>query len=88
MVAAGTGRDSARGGGEVIALERGITVYPARSEAGRRLCDRFAAPVIGAVTCQDIKTAHAQVIVNAAPTAGEGDRVDPDGVFRTSHGRD
>jgi hypothetical protein len=31
--------------------------------------------VIGAVTCQDIKTPHTQAIVNAAPTAGEGDRV-------------
>jgi hypothetical protein len=41
----------------------------------RRLCERFAAPVIGAVTCQDITVSHAQKIVNAAPTAGEGDRV-------------
>jgi integrase len=41
----------------------------------RRLCERFAAPVIGAVTCQDIKASHMQAIVNAAPTAGEGDRV-------------
>jgi hypothetical protein len=41
----------------------------------RRLCDRFAAPVIGAVTCKDITTSHTQKIVNAAPTPGEGDRV-------------
>jgi integrase len=41
----------------------------------RRLCERFAAPVIGAVTCQDITTEHMQRIVNAAPTPGEGDRV-------------
>jgi hypothetical protein len=41
----------------------------------RRLCERFAAPIIDAVTCQDIKTEHMQQIVNAAPTAGEGDRV-------------
>ena len=41
----------------------------------RRLCERFAVPVIGAVTCQDIKAGHMQKIVNAAPTAGEGDRV-------------
>ena len=40
-----------------------------------RLCERFAAPVIAAVTCEDIKTSHMQAIVNAAPTAGEGDRV-------------
>ena len=37
----------------------------------RRLCERFAAPVIGAVTCQDIKTSHTQQIVNAAPTASD-----------------
>ena len=37
--------------------------------------ERFAAPVIGTVTCQDIKTSHTQQIVNAAPTAGEGGRV-------------
>jgi integrase len=41
----------------------------------RRLCERFAAPVIDAVTCQDIKTSHMQKIVNAASTPGEGDRV-------------
>jgi hypothetical protein len=41
----------------------------------RSLCQRFAVPVIGAVACQDITVSHAQKIVNAAPTAGEGDRV-------------
>jgi hypothetical protein len=41
----------------------------------RSLCQRFAAPVIGAVACQEITVTHAQKIVNAAPTAGEGDRV-------------
>ena len=45
------------------------------ADSQRRLCERFAAPVIGAVTCQDITVSHAQKIVNAAPTAGEGDRV-------------
>ena len=127
VIATGTGRESTRGGGEVIELECGITVYPARSESGRwravwyeagarqqceaateaklapklekiaerlradapnmrrpgadliahyldpdrlpvrdrwsrkhadtqwRLCERFAAPVIAAATCQDIK---------------------------------
>jgi hypothetical protein len=147
VLATGTGRAAARGGGEVIELEHGITVYPAREEPGRwravwyedgqrqqceaaseeklaarlekvterlaagapdmkrpgaaliahyldpdrlpvaerwsrkhahtqrRLCERFAAPVIGAVTCQDITAGHTQKIVNAAPTAGEGDRV-------------
>jgi len=37
----------------------------------RRLGERVAEPVIGMVTCQDIKTGHMQQIVNAAPTAGE-----------------
>lgn len=41
----------------------------------RRLCERFAAPVIGNVLCQDIKTWHMQQVVNAAPTAKEGARV-------------
>jgi integrase len=41
----------------------------------RRLCERFAVPVVGAVLCQDITTRHMQQIVNAAPTPGEGDRV-------------
>jgi integrase len=45
------------------------------SHTQRRLCQRFAAPVIAAVACQDIKTGHMQKVVNAAPTAGEGDRV-------------
>jgi integrase len=40
-----------------------------------RLCERFAAPVIGPVTCQDITVAHMQKVVNAAPTAGEGARL-------------
>jgi integrase len=147
VLASGTGRAATRGGSEVIELECGITVYPARSEGGRwravwhedgerqqceaateeklapklekvaerlqadapkmrrpgadliayylnpdrlpvqdrwsrrhadtqrRLCERFAAPVVAAVICQDIKTEHSQKIVNAAPTAGEGDRV-------------
>jgi hypothetical protein len=40
-----------------------------------RLCARFARPVIETVTCQDVKTAHMQKIVNAAPTPGEGVRL-------------
>src|SRR5579859_2823112 len=35
VLASGTGRESTRGGGEVIELDCGITVYPARSEGGR-----------------------------------------------------
>jgi integrase len=45
------------------------------ADTQRRLCGRFAAPVIDTVTCQDIKTSHTQEIVNAAPTPGEGSRV-------------
>jgi integrase len=45
------------------------------ADTQRRLCSRFAVPVIEAVTCQDIRASHTQAIVNAAPTAGEGDRV-------------
>jgi integrase len=45
------------------------------ADTQRRLCQRFAAPVIDPVTCQDIKTRHTQAIVNAAPSAGEGERV-------------
>jgi hypothetical protein len=35
VLANGTGRAATRGGGEVIELEYGITVYPAREEKGR-----------------------------------------------------
>ena len=35
VLANGTGRAATRGGGEVIELEYGITVYPARDEHGR-----------------------------------------------------
>jgi len=45
------------------------------ADTQRRLCERFATPVIAAVTCQDITVADMQKIVNAAPTAGEGDRL-------------
>ena len=38
----------------------------------RRLCERFAAPVIDAIVCQDITTEHMQKIVNAAPMPGGG----------------
>ena len=41
----------------------------------RRLCERFAAPVIDSVICQDIKSGHMQQIVNAPSTPGEGRRV-------------
>jgi hypothetical protein len=35
VLTSGTGRAATRGGGEVIELEHGITVYPAREEHGR-----------------------------------------------------
>jgi hypothetical protein len=146
-LAGGIGRAATRGGGEVIEMDCGITIYPARSEGGRwravwhegderqqceapteeklaaklekvkirleadapnmrkpgaaliahyldpdrlpvharwsrkhahtqrRLCLLYVAPIIDAVTWQDIKASRMQQIVNAAPTAGEGDRV-------------
>ena len=53
----------------------------------RRLCERFAVPVIGDVACQDIKTWYMQQVVNAAPTAGEGDRGRRSGCAGWSGGR-
>jgi integrase len=71
-----------RPGADLVAHYLDPDRHPARkrwsrkhAHTQRRLCERFAAPVIDAVTCQDIKTGHMQQIVNAAPTAGEGDRV-------------
>jgi len=45
------------------------------ADTQRRLCERFVAPVIAAICCQDIKVADMQKAVNAAPTAGEGARL-------------
>jgi integrase len=46
------------------------------ADSQRRLCERFVAPVIGTIAaCQDIKVADMQKIVNAAPTAKEGERL-------------
>ena len=45
------------------------------ADTQRRLCARFIAPVVAALTCQDIRVADMQQIVNAAPTAGEGARL-------------
>ncbi len=64
----------------------GYYLSPDRLPAGRqwsrkhahtqaRLCERFAAPVIAGLACEDITAGHMQQIVNAAPTPGEGDRV-------------
>ena len=48
---------------------------PKHADTQRRLCQRFILPVIAAICCQDIKTAHMQKVLNAAPTAGEGARL-------------
>jgi integrase len=71
-----------RPGAELIAWYLNLDRLPVTQRWSRRhadtqgrLCARFAVPVIGTVTCQDIRTRHIQAIVNAAPTAGEGDRV-------------
>jgi integrase len=45
------------------------------ADTQRRVCERFVAPVIATVTCQDITKSHMQLIVNSAPTKGEGDRL-------------
>jgi hypothetical protein len=45
------------------------------ADTQRRLCERFAAPVIAAIRCQDIAVADMQKIVSSAPTASEGDRL-------------
>ena len=39
------------------------------------MCAKYLAPVIGHLACEDIKAADMQAAVDAAPTAGEGDRV-------------
>ena len=41
VLASGTGRAATRGGGPVIELECGITVYPAREEQGRWRSSNF-----------------------------------------------
>jgi hypothetical protein len=71
-----------RPGGELIAHYLDPDRLPVQkrwprkhADSQRRLCVRFAAPVIAGVICQDIKVGHMQQIVNAAPTAGEGERV-------------
>jgi hypothetical protein len=45
------------------------------ADTQRRLCRRFVAPVIAAVSCQDITAGHMQRVVSAAPTASEGERL-------------
>jgi len=70
-----------RPGAELIAFYLSPDRLPADRQWSRkhahtqaRLCERFAAPVIGHLVCQDITAGHMQQIVNAAPTPGEGAR--------------
>jgi len=71
-----------RPGADLIAWYLSADRHPAgrawsrkHADTQRRLCERFAVPVIGGITCQDIRLADMQRIVNAAPTAGEGARL-------------
>jgi hypothetical protein len=45
------------------------------ADTQRRLCERFVAPDLAPITCQDIRQADMQKVVNAAPTEGEGERL-------------
>ena len=74
--------DLERPGADLIAWYLSPDRHPAarpwsrkHADTQRRLCERFIAPVIAAVRCQDIRVADMQRIVNAAPTAGEGARL-------------
>ena len=71
-----------RPGADLIAWYLSPARHPAgrpwsakHADTQRRLCERFVAPVLAAITCQDIKAADMQQAVNAAPTAGEGARL-------------
>jgi hypothetical protein len=67
-----------RPGADLIAhyLDPGRRRWSRRhADTQARLCRWFAVPVIAGVACQDITPARMQLIVNAAPTAGEGDRL-------------
>jgi integrase len=71
-----------RPGADLIAWYLSPSRHPAgrawsakHADTQRRLCERFVAPVIAAITCQDIKVTDMQKAVNAAPTEGEGARL-------------
>lgn len=75
-------RNTERSGAEVIAHYLDPDRLPANKRWSRkhahtqqRMCQRFAAPVLANLACQDIKVSHMQQVVNAAPTAGEGARM-------------
>jgi hypothetical protein len=48
---------------------------PGLERPGTELIAYYLSPVIAHLACEDIKTAHMQAAVNAAPTAGEGARL-------------
>jgi uncharacterized protein DUF4913 len=71
-----------RSGADLIAWYLSSDRLPADEQWSRkhthtqqRLCERFVAPVIGGLSCQDIRVANMQRIVNAAPTTQEGGRL-------------
>ena len=71
-----------RSGSELIACYLSDDLRPAERAWSRRhadtqrdLCTRYLEPVIGHLACQDIRVADMQAVVNAAPTAKEGRRV-------------
>jgi integrase len=71
-----------RPGADLIAFYLSPDRHPAgrawsrkHADTQRRLCARYLAPVIGDLACQDIAVGDMQAVVNAAPTAGEGARV-------------
>ena len=71
-----------RSGADLVAFYLSADRHPAgrewsakHADTQRRLCQRFVAPVIATITCQDIRVADMQKAVNAAPTAGEGARL-------------
>ena len=71
-----------RPGADLIAFYLSPDRHPAgrawsrkHADTQRRLCARYLAPVIGGLACQDITAGDMQAVVNAAPTAREGARV-------------
>ena len=71
-----------RSGADLIAWYLSPDRFPAGEQWSRkhahtqqRLCERFVAPVISSMACQDIRIADMQRIVNAASTAQEGGRL-------------
>lgn len=67
-----------RSGADLIAHYLDPGRFPVRERRSRKHAHTqglYVAPVIAAVICQDIKADYMQKVINAAPTAREGDRV-------------